>query len=195
MDDTVAAKTEKNQAVCERMIEHSLRRNPTVKFMREALAKAGCPVTEKFFKAENCTLQAGGGFVPQVGISICSNHLLTVTQGEVDMILTHELIHAYDHCRAANLDWTNCQHHACSEIRAANLSGDCKWMLELLRGHTNIRQQHQVCTPNHSIECHELKNSFVRPLANITASGCDPGECLGICGHVESEITWILRRR
>ncbi|BBN06703.1 mitochondrial inner membrane protease ATP23 [Marchantia polymorpha subsp. ruderalis] len=137
--------SQKNQAACQRLIEHSIQKNPTVKFMIEALAKAGCPVTEKFFKSENCTMEAGGGFVPQIGISVCSNHLLTATQGEVDLILTHELVHAYDHCRAANLDWTNCQHHACSEIRAANLSGDCKWMLELLRGHTNIRQQHQVC--------------------------------------------------
>ena len=32
------------------------------------------------------------------------------------MALTHELLHAYDHCRAANLNWTNCEHHACSEV-------------------------------------------------------------------------------
>ena len=29
----------------------------------------------------------------------------------------HELVHVYDHCRAANLDWNNCEHHACSEVR------------------------------------------------------------------------------
>lgn len=55
-------------------------------------------------------------------IAICSNHLLTGTQGEVDQILTHELVHAYDHCRAANLDWSNCQHHACSEVCGRFLS-------------------------------------------------------------------------
>jgi hypothetical protein len=41
-----------------------------------------------------------------------------------ELTLTHELVHAYDHCRAY-VDWSNCVHHACSEIRAANLSGDC----------------------------------------------------------------------
>lgn len=46
-------------------------------------------------------------------------------QEEINQALTHELVHAYDHCRAGNLDWTNCQHHACSEIRAAALSGKC----------------------------------------------------------------------
>jgi hypothetical protein len=47
----------------------------------------------------------------------------TPPQEEISHALTHELVHAYDHCRARNLDWTNCQHHACSEIRAATLSG------------------------------------------------------------------------
>ncbi|XP_068652031.1 mitochondrial inner membrane protease ATP23-like [Aristolochia californica] len=30
--------------------------------------------------------------------------------------LGHELIHAYDDCRAKNLDWSICVHHACSEV-------------------------------------------------------------------------------
>ena len=37
-------------------------------------------------------------------------------QDEVNQVVIHELIHAYDDCRAANLDWTNCAHHACSEV-------------------------------------------------------------------------------
>ena len=37
-------------------------------------------------------------------------------QEEVNMVLAHELIHAYDHCRARNVDWHNCEHHACSEV-------------------------------------------------------------------------------
>ena len=32
----------------------------------------------------------------------------------------------------------------CVQIRAANLSGDCAWKRELLRGNTNIQKQHQV---------------------------------------------------
>ena len=34
--------------------------------------------------------------------------------------LAHELIHAYDACRA-KMDYRNCLHHACTEIRASNL--------------------------------------------------------------------------
>ena len=39
-------------------------------------------------------------------------------QDEVNQVIIHELIHAYDECRAANLEWSNCAHHACSEVRA-----------------------------------------------------------------------------
>ena len=49
-------------------------------------------------------------------VVICHNHLSS--QEEVSHALTHELIHAYDHCRSRDLDWSNCEHHACSEARS-----------------------------------------------------------------------------
>ena len=76
-------------------------------------------------------------------VVVCSNHVSA--QEEVNHTLTHELIHAYDHCRAADLDWRNCEHHACSEVRAASLSGDCHFKQELFRGNFGIRGQHQSC--------------------------------------------------
>ncbi|GFP94511.1 probable serine/threonine-protein phosphatase 2a regulatory subunit b'' subunit ton2 [Phtheirospermum japonicum] len=47
-------------------------------------------------------------------IVVCSNRLQI--QDEVTQVVIHELIHAYDECRAANLDWSNCAHHACREV-------------------------------------------------------------------------------
>lgn len=76
-------------------------------------------------------------------VVVCSNHV--TAQEEINHALTHELIHAYDHCRAADLDWRNCEHHACSEVRAASLSGDCHFKQELFRGNVGIRGQHQNC--------------------------------------------------
>ena len=76
-------------------------------------------------------------------VIICSNHLSS--QEEVSHALAHELIHAYDHCRGADLDWRNCEHHACSEVRAASLSGDCHFKQELMRGNFGIRGHHQQC--------------------------------------------------
>lgn len=38
-------------------------------------------------------------------------------------IVAHELVHAFDWCRA-RVD--RCEHLACTEVRAANLSGECE---------------------------------------------------------------------
>lgn len=58
--------------------------------------------------------------------------------------LVHELIHAYDFCRA-KIDFDNCAQHACTEVRAASLSGECGYLHELFRGHSNIANGHQIC--------------------------------------------------
>lgn len=50
-------------------------------------------------------------------------------QDEVDQVVIHELIHAYDDCRAANLDWANCAHHACSEVSSKMTYKDIGWRL------------------------------------------------------------------
>jgi inner membrane protease ATP23 len=136
-------------AHCEHMVEYAMRREPFVKFMIEKLAESGCKVGDDFFKIRHCDAQVGGGFRAPDGVIMCYNHL--ASQEEVTHALTHELIHAYDHCRAKNLDWCNCEHHACSEIRAASLSGDCNFKMELLRGHYNIAKQHQACVKRRAL--------------------------------------------
>lgn len=133
---------------CDKMIDHALAHNPKVQFLRESLEKAGCRVGRKFFKSEICGRARVGGYDMQKGIIVCSNYVLH--QDEVDETVIHELIHAYDQCRAANLDWTNCAHHACSEIRAGNLSGDCHFKRELLRGYFNLCKHHQDCVRRRS---------------------------------------------
>ncbi|XP_008237788.1 PREDICTED: mitochondrial inner membrane protease ATP23 homolog [Prunus mume] len=76
-------------------------------------------------------------------ILVCGNHMNI--QDEVNQVVIHELIHDFDDCRAANLNWANCAHHACSEIRAGHLSGDCHYKWELLRGFVKIRGHEQDC--------------------------------------------------
>ena len=127
---------------CEQMMQKSLKL-PTVRFLREHLEKAGCPVRDNFFKAVNCNQLHSGGYIPGEGIVVCGNHRLT--QDLVNQTVIHELIHAFDDCRAANLDWKNCAHQACSEIRAGHLSGDCHYKRELLRGFLKIRGHEQDC--------------------------------------------------
>ena len=50
-------------------------------------------------------------------VVICHNHM--ASQDEINHALVHELVHAFDHCRGASIDWSNCNHHACSEVGAS----------------------------------------------------------------------------
>ncbi|VVA96319.1 unnamed protein product [Arabis nemorensis] len=109
----------------------------------EQMEKSGCRVGDNFVKAVVCTGPMAGCFTKGTGISVCSNYL--TIQDEVNQVVIHHLIHAYDECRAKNLDWTNCAHHACTEIRANHLSGDCHFKRELLRGFIKVRGHEQEC--------------------------------------------------
>jgi inner membrane protease ATP23 len=59
------------------------------------------------------------------------------TREDIERSLRHELIHAFDDARGY-VEPTNCYHHACSEIRAARLSGDCFIGQELGRGNVDL---------------------------------------------------------
>ncbi|XP_016552652.1 mitochondrial inner membrane protease ATP23 isoform X2 [Capsicum annuum] len=139
---------------CQDMIRRSLR-TPMVKFLKEHLEKSGCRIGDNFIKAIHCDKKVSGGYVRGHGIIVCSNYMNI--QDEVNQVVIHELIHAYDDCRAANLDWANCAHHACSEIRAGHLSGDCHYKRELLRGYLKIRGHEQLESLNQ--ELHPIRNT------------------------------------
>ncbi|KAL5554103.1 hypothetical protein UlMin_041504 [Ulmus minor] len=65
-------------------------------------------VGDGFIKAVNCTKKIAGGYAHGEGVSynlhfsLCSNHMNF--QDEVNQVVIHELIHAYDDCNAKNLD-------------------------------------------------------------------------------------------
>ncbi|KAH6756656.1 Ku70-binding family protein [Perilla frutescens var. hirtella] len=128
---------------CLRMIKKGLE-DPKVKFMIEEMEKSGCSIKpNKFIRGARCQQLAGAFFSPGRGIHICCNNV--TFQDEVTQGMIHELIHAYDECRGKNLDWSNCYHQACAEIRANVLSGDCHYLREYLRGHKNLRGHEPEC--------------------------------------------------
>eukprot|EP01025_Chloroclados_australasicus_P039608 TRINITY_DN4109_c0_g2_i1.p1 TRINITY_DN4109_c0_g2~~TRINITY_DN4109_c0_g2_i1.p1 ORF type:complete len:206 (-),score=13.25 TRINITY_DN4109_c0_g2_i1:282-830(-) len=134
------------QSQCARYIVWALANDRELLTLKQKMEEAGCPVGSRFFNVEACKGKAiGGGFIPGFGIIVCYDQLSTYT--EVRNALVHELIHAYDHCRVRDMDLRNCKHHACSEVRAANLSGDCKWYQEFLRGNATLGNggQHRKC--------------------------------------------------
>jgi inner membrane protease ATP23 len=114
-----------------------------MKFMLYHLKRLSCPMTGKHFICQPCDQALGGHFDNEKGIILCENHLRTEEQTKETMV--HETVHAFDECRV-KIDWTDCRHHACSEIRAANLSGDCKFANELSRGNFGgFFKQHEIC--------------------------------------------------
>ena len=75
-----------------------------------------------------CDFTKGGGFHPDEGILLCANWIRNKWQ--LEDILTHELVHVYDYLKF-DLDMNNLRHHACTEIRASMLSGECRIWQEI----------------------------------------------------------------
>lgn len=105
---------------------------------------------ERHFSCEDCNGNVSGGFDASMSqIVLCQNNIRN--QAHMNRVVTHELIHAFDHCRA-HVDWfTNVRHLACSEVRAANLSGDCSLINEIFRLHFGLKQHHQTCVRDRAI--------------------------------------------
>ncbi|RKP12408.1 peptidase M76 [Piptocephalis cylindrospora] len=139
---------ERDRKTCEKWKKQFLERSPMVRFMMAELSKAGCPFESRHLRCLPCDLTRSGGFGPKEGIALCQNRFINKTH--MEDTLSHELIHAYDHCRF-KVQWNDIKHHACSEIRAANLSGDCKWTRELRRGNISFVKQHQACVKRRAI--------------------------------------------
>lgn len=104
---------------CERNVLQAVENAPLVKLMMSALRSQGCPVdVRRHISCEYCASGVTGGYDPQFNqIVVCHN---SSTSQTVQGILAHEMLHMFDHCRAY-MDFSNVEHVACSEIRAANL--------------------------------------------------------------------------
>ncbi|BFZ54844.1 Mitochondrial inner membrane protease atp23 [Savitreella phatthalungensis] len=118
--------------------------SPVVRFMLDELEKLGCVTGKEQVECAPC-FGYKGGFAPLTGIRLCSNQVTKTSEAEKTLV--HELIHAFDQCRF-KVDWANPRHHACAEVRAANLSGECGWWREYKGGQTGITgiaRHHQEC--------------------------------------------------
>ena len=116
-----------------------------MRYLLDSLGRGGCGVGRAFFHVAKCEGEVHGGFSTEFGVVLCHNRLQHPR--EVELALAHELVHAYDFCRARDLDLRDCRHHACTEVRAAALSGDCGFSQELLRGNLgeSIVGQYRRC--------------------------------------------------
>lgn len=124
-----------------------------VKIIREGMEKLGCdfPMPD-FFRCQPCENEGIiGAFSPakddeKAHVVLCEDNIskFQVSAKHVERTAAHELVHAYDTCRA-KVDWHNCLHLACTEVRAANLSGDCTMGAEMGRGQFSVKGQGERC--------------------------------------------------
>ncbi|KAE9619892.1 putative peptidase M76, ATP23 [Lupinus albus] len=161
---------------CQAMIQKSLR-TPMVRFLRQQLEKAGCPIGDNFFRAVYCHQKMQGAYISGEGVTVCTNYIRI--QDEVNQVVTHELIHAYDDCRAANLEWTSCAHHACSEVPIIQfvLNGiKCDVFLFLILPQSIFLDVHvkQIRAAHLSGDCH-YKRELLR---GFTKFGGQGKECI-----------------
>ncbi|XP_050180814.1 mitochondrial inner membrane protease ATP23 homolog isoform X1 [Myiozetetes cayanensis] len=136
---------------CQVMLRMTLETNPYAQLLLEAMKQSGCTVfNDRHFSCENCDGCVSGGFDAATSqIVLCQNNIRQ--QSHMNRVVTHELIHAFDHCRA-HVDWfKNVKHLACSEIRAANLSGDCTLINEIARFKFGLKRHHQTCVRDRAV--------------------------------------------
>eukprot|EP01116_Phalansterium_solitarium_P016264 TRINITY_DN3748_c0_g1_i1.p1 TRINITY_DN3748_c0_g1~~TRINITY_DN3748_c0_g1_i1.p1 ORF type:complete len:183 (-),score=37.83 TRINITY_DN3748_c0_g1_i1:231-779(-) len=132
---------------CLKTIKDALSSDERIKTLVRAVELARCRLPEGFFQCRPCdSVPAGTGAYfdsSERELVVCEDRL-----GEpraTRHAVAHELVHAFDWCRA-DVNLADCSHVACTEIRAANLAGDCLWLRELMRGNgLHLRKQHQAC--------------------------------------------------
>lgn len=164
MDKVVDCSQEHNRAYCltKELRDHVISEDhssPFLKLLLYSMRSIGCPVTPAVhIVVERCypVFDGFGGFDSSNNeIVLCEEKFASLSkkraQKTMDMILSHELVHAFDHCRAQVEFYDNPRHSMCSEIRAATLSGQCmlknKVMASMLGG---VRKYHKKCVKNYA---------------------------------------------
>ncbi|KAH9991060.1 metalloprotease ATP23 [Russula vinacea] len=138
-----------NRRNCERWKKELLNYSPSVQFMLKHLKLAGVNCDSAHMPCLPCDLTRSGGFSPEAGaVVLCQGNFLN--KKHMEHTLVHELVHMYDHA-TFNVNWNSLRHHACSEIRANSLSGDCSWGREIQRGTFSFSKQHQACVRRRAV--------------------------------------------
>lgn len=137
---------------CEAAVKAITESSPMVKLMMAALRSSGCPLdVGRHISCETCNRGVTGGYDPTLNqVVICYNRIHT--KGVIEGVLGHELLHAWDSCRA-ELDFNDLAHVACTEIRAANLF-HCSILSGLFAGSvslTNLSQAHGRCVKQKAV--------------------------------------------
>ena len=143
---------------CEDTRDYLFKYSPIIRFMRSNVSALGGELNASNVFCRRCPItedgqRQGGGFSPDHGIQICANEMRN--RGQLEDTLAHEMVHAWDHLRW-KVDFIgdsgSLRQAACSEIRASNLSGECRWAREFFRrGQWNVTRQQQECVRRRAV--------------------------------------------
>ncbi|KJE90282.1 hypothetical protein CAOG_001615 [Capsaspora owczarzaki ATCC 30864] len=97
---------------CEMMVTLAASNGDAFDIGMSVMKLYGCPFRRENIMCMPCTGNIHGGYIPGTGVLICENRISNAAT--LARTLTHELVHAFDDCRA-NVDWTSCEQQACSE--------------------------------------------------------------------------------
>ena len=137
--------------------------SPTIRFMIQQIKKLervrnfNDPINKSLIKFDEskiicdfCPDWKSGGVHPEIGILLCQNRFKN--KWHLEDTLSHELVHWYDNLKW-NVDWTNLSQHACSEIRASSLSGECRFWQEFSRRGLGfeVGRGHQNCVKRRAV--------------------------------------------
>ncbi|KAI0887259.1 peptidase M76 family-domain-containing protein [Annulohypoxylon maeteangense] len=148
-------------ARCEEFRDWAFAYSPTVRFLHEKInalngnldaSNVSCKRCPTRLTEDGNVYRSSGGFHPSHGILICANEVSN--RHHFEDILSHEMVHAWDHLRW-KVDFMaekGLKHAACTEIRAAMLSGECRWTREAWkRGNWTLTQQFQDCVRKRAV--------------------------------------------
>ncbi|CAK9439563.1 uncharacterized protein LODBEIA_P36630 [Lodderomyces beijingensis] len=137
---------------CQENLTWMLSYSPSVVFMMDHIRKLNRdqkPFPTSQIICQSCDFTKGGGFDPNLGIVLCSNWIRSKWQ--LEDVLVHELVHMYDYMKF-DLKMDNLRHHACTEIRASMLSGECRVWNEIKKtGLGNFGKKFQDCVKRRAV--------------------------------------------
>lgn len=133
---------------CEQQIYKCLHTDMTITMILNALKSYGCNFKRQHYACENCTEGQANYDFRSRQVVFCQNKVKTKGYCR---ILAHELIHAFDDCRA-KVDYKNIDHVACTEIRAANLT-QCDFFHGVMCGVTKdgLDNSQKECVRGHAM--------------------------------------------
>ena len=149
---------ERCHETCVDQVAGILDKSSSLHYLVDQIQELGCPVPPGWIQCSPCDqlgdFRMSGGFAidPETRsptIMICENERLN--HQTLEDTLLHELIHAYDVCRA-KIDFSQCFQHACTEVRASALSGECNFSREFRRGNLQIQKGYQKCVKRRAIK-------------------------------------------